>query len=76
LGRAVRVSFLGDWRPVLWENPIAGGNGATLWSGLTDNYLRVVAEAPAGAILHNRIAEVRLARLDGEDLRGEIEERG
>lgn len=75
LGRTIRASFLGDRRPVLWETSIAGGDGAMLWSGLTDNYLRVVSAAPAGSDLHNRIDAVRLARLDGEELWGEIEAR-
>lgn len=72
LGRDVRRSFLGDIRPVLWENSSAGVNGAMLWGGLTDNYLRVRAEAPVGVDLHNRVSAVRLARLDGDHLWGEI----
>jgi threonylcarbamoyladenosine tRNA methylthiotransferase MtaB len=72
LGHSVRRSFLGDTRPVLWENSRAGVNGAVRWTGLTDNYLRVHAEAPAGVDLHDRISAVRLARLDGDDLWGEI----
>ena len=36
-----------------------GGNSA-IWSGLTDNYLRVLTHAPAGLDLHNRISPVRL----------------
>jgi threonylcarbamoyladenosine tRNA methylthiotransferase MtaB len=68
LGRAVRSSFLGAERPVLWEHPIVEDAGATIWTGLTDNYLRVMLEVPAGADLHNCISTVRLARLDGEDL--------
>jgi threonylcarbamoyladenosine tRNA methylthiotransferase MtaB len=72
LGRDVRRSFLGDVRPVLWENSIAGANGTMRWVGLTDNYLRVQAEAPAGADLRNRVGAVRLARLEDDDLWGEI----
>ncbi len=72
LGRDVRRSFLGDIRPVLWEISSAGVNGAMLWVGLTDNYLRVRAEAPVGVDLHNRVSAVRLARLDGDALWGEI----
>jgi threonylcarbamoyladenosine tRNA methylthiotransferase MtaB len=67
----VRRSSLGEERPVLWENA-AGANGATRWTGLTDNYLRVLAESPAGVDLHNHVSLVRLARLDGDDLWGEI----
>jgi threonylcarbamoyladenosine tRNA methylthiotransferase MtaB len=72
LGGAVRRSFVGDQRAVLWENSIPGSNGAALWTGLTDNYLRVVAESPAGTNLHNRVSAVQLACLDGQALWGEI----
>jgi threonylcarbamoyladenosine tRNA methylthiotransferase MtaB len=71
LGREVRSSFLGRTRAVLWESSSAGG-GAVLWNGLTDNYLRVRAEAPAARELHNCVSTVRLARLEGEDLWGEF----
>lgn len=64
---AERVRFVGTVRPVLWEGagqPLTDQPGL-LWSGLTDNYLRVHAAAPAGDDLHNRIQPVRLVRLDG-----------
>ena len=38
LGAAVRASFVGQVRPVLWEHATDAG----VWSGLTDNYLRVL----------------------------------
>jgi len=72
LSHKVRRSFLGDKRPVLWEKPAASANGAVLWTGLTDNYLRVLAEAPAGCDLHNCVSSVQLACVDGDDLWGEI----
>jgi len=72
LGHNVRRSFLGDKRPVLWENAVARADGTVVWTGLTDNYLRVLAEAPSGSDLRNRVSAVRLARLDGADLWGEI----
>jgi threonylcarbamoyladenosine tRNA methylthiotransferase MtaB len=72
LGRRVRGSFLGHTRPVLWEKSTDGANNAALWSGLTDNYLRVWAEAPAALDLTNRVSAVRLTRLEGDDLWGEI----
>jgi len=75
----VRAGFLGQTRPVLWENRVEDsrqtgfvGSGAVIWSGLTDNYLRVLTAAPAGLDLHNRITSVRLARLDGDDLWGDV----
>ena len=52
--------FVGREMPVLWERRRRDG----LWSGLTDNYLRVVAHAECN--LHNRLAPVRLvAARDG-----------
>lgn len=76
LGRAVRQSFLGQTRPVLWENRVKDGSetrflreigfpeaNTALWSGLTDNYLRVLTFAPAGQNLHNQITPVRLTRI-------------
>ena len=72
LGAAARRSFLGEVRPVLWEHREAAlaaenlsdgpDNACTMevWSGLTDNYLRVLAAAPAALDLHNCITPVRL----------------
>jgi threonylcarbamoyladenosine tRNA methylthiotransferase MtaB len=68
MGAAVRRAFIGQVRPVLWES--RGADGA--WSGLTDNYLRVLAAADDGMDLHNRITPVLLTGIDGDDLRGEI----
>lgn len=73
LGRTVRAAFVGQVRPVLWENMLSQGaaTAATVtWSGLTDNYLRVRATVPAGLELHNRMTETRLIGLDGDDLLG------
>ena len=80
LGAAVRRSFVGEVRPVLWENREAGPHCRAIawrtdatdqvWSGLTDNYLRVLAAAPAELDLHNRITPVRLERLEGDVLWG------
>jgi threonylcarbamoyladenosine tRNA methylthiotransferase MtaB len=96
LGRAVRASFVGDTRPVLWERrhdappalrswgesdspqdselsqPGAREDCGTVWSGLTDNYLRVLSVVPDGIDLHNRIAPVHLVRLEEAVLWGEI----
>lgn len=73
--RAERLRFLGTTRPVLWEGT---GRALTdqpgcLWSGLTDNYLRVMAVAPTGVDLHNRITPVQLAELSGDTLFGHLE---
>jgi threonylcarbamoyladenosine tRNA methylthiotransferase MtaB len=80
LGAMVRRSYLGQTRPVLWENRETGAHATeaeptqVLWSGLTDNYLRVLLWAPASLDLHNCITPVRLARLDGHHLWGELPE--
>jgi threonylcarbamoyladenosine tRNA methylthiotransferase MtaB len=72
-GEAARRSFLGDVRPVLWETLERPANGAgPLWSGLTDNYLRVQAIAPAGLDLENRITPARLVAVDGNVLWVEV----
>jgi threonylcarbamoyladenosine tRNA methylthiotransferase MtaB len=90
LGAAVRRSFIGEVRSVLWENrdgalpaeifrlmdfPQAAMSPADeydVWSGLTDNYLRVLAAAPAELDLHNRVTPLRLERLEGDALWGAI----
>ena len=48
LGRSVREEFVGQVRPVLWENGASDPENpaGVLWAGLTDNYLRVRASAP------------------------------
>ena len=51
-----RESQLGAVRLVLWER--ASGSGS-VWSGLTDNYLRVRADSD-GSTLSNRITNARL----------------
>lgn len=49
---------IGEERPVLWEAPAGGG----MMSGLTDNYLRVVA--PHDGQLLNTISRVRIEGID------------
>jgi hypothetical protein len=49
-----------------------GPDARQVWSGLTDNYLRVLAGAPAELDLHNRITPLRLERLEGDALWGAI----
>ncbi|MYC94711.1 MAG: tRNA (N(6)-L-threonylcarbamoyladenosine(37)-C(2))-methylthiotransferase MtaB [Caldilineaceae bacterium SB0661_bin_32] len=73
-GRLERTRYVGATRPVLWEGAgqqLTDQAGILLWSGLTDNYLRVTAQAPAGTDLSNRITPVRLEELHGETLYGE-----
>lgn len=71
-GRRERQRFVGQVRRVLWEGtgqPLAD-QPALLWSGLTDNYLRVMALAPAGEELRGRIETVQLTALEGDTLAG------
>jgi threonylcarbamoyladenosine tRNA methylthiotransferase MtaB len=69
-GRAFQRQFVGRTVEVLWESSRAAP-GDPVWSGLTDNYLRVRAPSPQD--LANRFTPVRLVALAGDGLRGEIE---
>jgi threonylcarbamoyladenosine tRNA methylthiotransferase MtaB len=51
--------FVNRQRPVLWESAEAVGPGRR-WSGLTDNYIRVLTETNDSVDLTNRITEARL----------------
>ncbi len=72
LGAAVRRSFLGETREVLWEAQVSRNGGHLTWSGLTDNYLRVLTAMPPGINLRNRVTATRLLRLDAEGLWGQV----
>ena len=76
-----RSGLLGQTRPVLWETarPPApadsdgsAGGAAMLWSGLTDNYIRVTATTDAN--LANRITPARLVGLEGKTMRAALPE--
>ncbi|MBI4289050.1 MAG: tRNA (N(6)-L-threonylcarbamoyladenosine(37)-C(2))-methylthiotransferase MtaB [Chloroflexi bacterium] len=63
-----REQFLGATRPVLWEQEASPG----VWSGLTDNYLRVLSDGvPGGAALSNKLSLVRFSGLSDGALVGE-----
>ncbi len=75
-GRAERLRFVGGVRPVLWEGqgqPVEDQPGMALWRGYTDNYLRVMAHAPAGMELHNVLTPTRLDDLHGDTFFGSFE---
>ncbi|MEJ5197906.1 MAG: tRNA (N(6)-L-threonylcarbamoyladenosine(37)-C(2))-methylthiotransferase MtaB [Anaerolineae bacterium] len=75
LGQAVRRAFLGQVRPVLWENTVddcPAEEGRTVWAGLTDNYLRALTTVTDGTDLHNRITPTRLVEVRGDRLWGEV----
>lgn len=69
LERAFRRRFLGRTMNVLWEMDEPNGDGL-VWSGLTDNYLRV--SAPGGPGLRNAVTPVRLVADTPGGLTGEI----
>ncbi len=56
---AFHERFLGRRLRVLWEDAEAHGDDLR-WSGLTDNYIRVLAETDAGTDLTNTVTEVDL----------------
>jgi len=62
-----RNRFLGQTVSVLWEKETEPGSG--IYSGLTDNYIRVFVRN--GKLLSNRITAVRLVRRHGSEVWGE-----
>jgi threonylcarbamoyladenosine tRNA methylthiotransferase MtaB len=78
-GRSERLRHVGTTRSVLWERPqgeLFGEQGEVgavrLWTGFTDNYLRVSLEAPPDVDLHNRIVPTYLAGLHGDTIFGTL----
>ncbi|MFA5316903.1 MAG: tRNA (N(6)-L-threonylcarbamoyladenosine(37)-C(2))-methylthiotransferase MtaB [Dehalococcoidales bacterium] len=57
--------FLGKIADVLWEQPDGG-----IWSGLTDNYIKVYTESRED--LSNQIRPVKLMEIYGDGLWGEV----
>ena len=60
-----KMGLLGRSRPVLWETGCEEGD-ALIWSGLTDNYVRVVCRS--GERLANRITNAGMTVLSGDTL--------
>ena len=69
LERTFRRRFLGRTMDVLWEADEPNGD-SLVWSGLTDNYLRI--SAPGGPGLRNVVTPVRLVADTPGGLTGEI----
>jgi len=63
--RRFRLGQLGAQRPVLWESSQAVGP-ATIWNGLTDNYIRVRTESEGD--LRNVVTHAELLELSGESV--------
>ena len=68
--RRFRESQLGAVRSVLWERSSGAAHG--LWSGLTDNYIRVKAAAEWD--LGNSITDARLTNIEGDWVLSELVE--
>jgi len=68
--QAYGQTFLGKTLTVLWESATALGPQGWDLSGLTDNYLRVSAQAPER--LWNTITPVQLTALRGEAFSGRV----
>jgi threonylcarbamoyladenosine tRNA methylthiotransferase MtaB len=66
--RRFREKFIGRTGQVLWENRVS--KGSRIYSGLTDNYLRVFASNSSD--LTNTITPVCLVRLYEGGLWGEV----
>jgi threonylcarbamoyladenosine tRNA methylthiotransferase MtaB len=73
-GRQERQRFIGATRAVLWEGegqPLTD-QPERLWSGLTDNYLRVMAVASQEVDLHNQVRPALLLTTEGEVIFGQL----
>jgi threonylcarbamoyladenosine tRNA methylthiotransferase MtaB len=68
--RAFRQRFVGRTLGVLWESPRQREDGI-LWSGLTDNYLRV--HTASNEDLANTLTPTRLVALAKSGLQGQIQ---
>jgi threonylcarbamoyladenosine tRNA methylthiotransferase MtaB len=69
---AFRRAFLGHTMEVLWEGQTKGSKSGqkALWSGLTDNYLRVRTQG--GTDLSNTITRTKLVALTGDGMWGKV----
>jgi len=69
---AFRRAFLGRTLEVLWEGQAKGSESGqkVLWSGLTDNYLRVRTQG--GTALSNTITWAKLVALAGDGMWGKV----
>ena len=71
LSHKFRTKFLGRDREVLWERSVKrNGHAGPVWSGLTDNYIRVRTSTQED--LANRIALTRLTSIDGDCVLAEV----
>ena len=71
LSHEFKSGFLGHSRAVLWERPVhRDGQGNRVWSGLTDNYIRVRTSSQTD--LSNRILPSELTAINGDWMSAEV----
>jgi threonylcarbamoyladenosine tRNA methylthiotransferase MtaB len=73
LAAVYRAGFVGATLPVLWEASAVRDERGWQMEGLTPNYIRVKASAPAPR--WNRVDEVRLLEVTADGMRGELVDR-
>ncbi len=66
---AFAEKHIGRTMDILWES-CTNEQGTPMWSGYTDNYIRVTA--PSDANLHNRISAARLTGMDADGAVGRV----
>jgi threonylcarbamoyladenosine tRNA methylthiotransferase MtaB len=69
-GCAFRSEFIGAAMSVLWETSNGPGPSGCQLSGLTDNYIRVIAIGSEDLV--NQVSLVRLHEMQGGRMRGEL----
>jgi threonylcarbamoyladenosine tRNA methylthiotransferase MtaB len=70
LSLAYHERYNGQTRPVLWESNIGADKESLLWSGYSDNYIRVTAPGPVN--LYNHVTPTRLSEAGMDGITGEI----
>jgi threonylcarbamoyladenosine tRNA methylthiotransferase MtaB len=70
LSLAYHQRYNGQTRPVLWESNIGANNNGLLWSGYSDNYIRVTATGPAN--MFNLVTPTRLHKAQADGAAGTI----
>jgi threonylcarbamoyladenosine tRNA methylthiotransferase MtaB len=65
LSLSYHQGFIGQTRPVLWENNIGANKDNLLWSGYSDNYIRVTAAGPINLFNSVTLARLLGAKADG-----------
>ena len=74
LGKNLSLAFHrrydGQTRPVLWESNIGANKNGLLWSGYSDNYIRVTAAGPVN--MFNSVTPTRLHKAQADGVAGTI----